>query len=71
MPMTKPTAKRKPAAKALQGKRRRLESAAPPSQEHLLAAFELFNQQGMPAIIASDIEKVTYTRRVGVLLRFK
>jgi hypothetical protein len=64
MPVAKPTAKRKPAAKALQGKHRRLESAAPPSQEDLLAAFELFNQQRMPAIIASDIEKVMCMRCV-------
>ena len=61
-PAAKPTAKRKKAAKDLQEKRRRLQAAARPSEEEVLAAFELFNRQHMPALIASDIEKVMRSR---------
>lgn len=61
-PAAKPIAKRKKAAKDLQEKRRRLQAAARPSEEEVLAAFELFNRQHMPALIASDIEKVMRTR---------
>jgi Ubiquitin interaction motif len=67
-PPTKPAVKRKPAGKAQQDKRRRLEAAAPPSDEDVLAVFELFNQQQMSAIIAADIDKVTSTKLVHVFL---
>lgn len=57
-PAAEPAAKRKAGAQAPQDKRRRREAAAPPSDEDVLRAFELFNREGMSAIIAADIEQV-------------